>query len=95
MSEWLKVPDTHFMLDHIRPDFLLLRVSIQKTTEFSEPYLTLTHISCSTELLYFPPVAFNLLLSAKDIARCASPVTEPFHLLLLVMKFNVLVDVAW
>ena len=27
VSEWLKVPDTQFMLDHVRPDFLMLRVS--------------------------------------------------------------------
>ena len=26
VSEWLKVPDTQFMLDHVRPDFLMLRV---------------------------------------------------------------------
>ena len=26
VAEWLQAPDTQFMLDHVRPDFLLLRV---------------------------------------------------------------------
>jgi hypothetical protein len=26
--DWLRVPDTQFMLDQVRPDFLMLRVSI-------------------------------------------------------------------
>ena len=27
IAEWLQAPDTQFMLDHVRPDFLLLRVN--------------------------------------------------------------------
>ena len=26
--DWLRVPDTQFMLDQVRPDFLMLRVSV-------------------------------------------------------------------
>ena len=26
--DWLRVPDTQFMLDQVRPDFLMLRVSM-------------------------------------------------------------------
>ena len=35
VSEWLEVPSTQFMLDQVRPDFLLLRVGEEETLNSS------------------------------------------------------------